>query len=62
MINIILTYCAIWRTLTDITAHVSGSKDPGTVVGRLLRAGRLERREIRKRGGGTRFEYRTVIT
>jgi hypothetical protein len=59
MTDAILTYCTNWCTLTEITAHVSGSKDHGTVVGRLLRAGRLERREIRKRGG-TRFLYRTV--
>lgn len=60
MTDAILKYCAKWRDLTEITANVKdpGDRTIGGNVARPLRAGRLERRAIRKRGGGTRFLYR----
>lgn len=57
----IISYCTTWRTLANITKNVKPqNRDVGTLVGRLLAAGRLERRERRKRGCGVVFEYRRV--
>jgi predicted transcriptional regulator len=55
----ILTHLSTWRALAEIVEHASSNaRDIGTLVGRLLATGQIERSETHPRGGGTVFKYR----